>query len=158
MDNSESINNELPQRPKFLTRLCILSFIGNISYFLWTIWGYYSITKSEDFIKNITTSKKETHGIVSEMELSLLNAYEHAVPNLIIGLFCACICFYGVLLIWKLKRKGFYIYAIGELIPPIAAFFIGGDSLIGKTGSALLLLLAVIWIVMYAINFKHLNK
>jgi hypothetical protein len=73
-------------------------------------------------------------------------------------LFCACICFYGVLLIWKLKRKGFYIYAIGELIPPIAAFFIGGDSLIGKTGSALLLLLAVIWIVMYAINFKHLNK
>lgn len=157
MEDSMSFENELPKRPQFLTVLCILSFIGNVFYFLWAIWGYLSIVKSEEFIKSITTSKNETHGIISEMEQSLLNAYENAVPNLIIGLFCASICFYGVLLVWKLKRKGFFIYSIGELTPAIASFFLGGDGLIGSAGTVLLLLLSVIWIVMYAINFKNLK-
>lgn len=157
MESNISIESELPKRPQFLTILCLLSFIGNIFYFLWSLWGYFSISKSEEFIKNITTSKPDTHGIINEMEQSLLNAYENAIPNLMIGLFCASICFYGVLLIWKLKRKGFFIYSVGEIIPAIAAFFLGGDSLIGAIGAVLLLLLAVSWIVMYAINFKHLK-
>ncbi len=149
--------SEVPKRPQILTILCILSFIGNIFYFIWSIWRYLSIIKSEEFIKSITTSKNETHGIISEMEQSLLNAYENAVPNLIIGLFCASICFYGVLLVWRLKRNGFFIYSVGEIIPAIASFFLDGDGLIGSTGTVLLLLLSVIWIVMYAINFKNLK-
>ena len=157
MDNNISVENISNQRAQFLKVLCSLSFIGNIFYLVWTIWGYISIIKSEDFIKSITSSKDVTHGIVSEMEQSLLSAYENAVPNLVIGLLCSLICLYGALQIWKLKKIGFFIYSVGEITPAISAFFLAGGGLIGGAGAVIGLLFAVVWIVLYAVNLKHMK-
>lgn len=155
MENNLSIENELPKRPQFITVLCILSFIGNIFYFIWSLWAYFSIKASENFIHSMTSSKDDAHGVISGMQESMLKASENAIPNLIIGLLCSAICFYGAIQMWKLKKTGFFIYSVGEIIPAIAAFFLGGDGLIGGAGAVVGLLLVMVWIVLYAINFKH---
>ncbi len=152
-----SIENELPKRPQFLTVLCILTFIGSGLSFIGALWGYFSIKASEKFLHNITSSDDHAHGMISGMQETMMKAVENAVPNMVIGIVCALICLYGAILMWKLKRNGFFIYTVGEITPAISAFFLGGDGLIGGTGAVLGLLLAIVWIVLYAINFKHLK-
>ena len=152
-----SVENELPKRPQFLTVLCILTFIGSGLSFIGALWGYFSIKASEKFLQNITNSEDHAHGMISGMQETMMKAVENAVPNMVIGLLCALICLYGAILMWKLKRNGFFIYTIGEITPAISAFFLGADGLIGGAGAVVGLLFAVVWIVLYAINFKHLR-
>ncbi|MBP8033307.1 MAG: hypothetical protein KAZ71_01850 [Bacteroidia bacterium] len=147
--------NEAPKRPQFVTVLCFLSFMGSVLYFIWSIWGYASITASGKFIEKINDKEVNTYGMINGFQEAMIKAYENAIPNLIIGLLCSIICFYGVLKMWKLKKTGFFIYSIGEVTPAIAGFFLGGGGLISGTGAVLELLLAIVWIVLYAINFKH---
>ena len=57
----------------------------------------------------------------------------------------------------KLKKSGFFIYSIGEITPPIAFFFLTGSGPIAGFLVVEGLLFSIVWVVLYAINFKHLN-
>jgi len=152
-----SIENELPKRPQFITVLCILTFIGSALSFIGALWGYFSITASEKFLQNMSASQDDAHGMISGMQETMIKAVENAVPNLVIGLLCSLICFYGAMKMWKLKKAGFFVYSVGEIIPPISAFFLGGGGLIGGAGAVIGLLIAIVWIVLYAINLKYMK-
>ena len=157
MENNLSIENEQPKRPQFITVLCILSFIGSGLSFILSLWQYFSIKASDKFLQRLSSSQDDAHGMIGGLQDTMTKAVENAVPNLIIGLLCSIICLYGAIKIWKLKKIGFFVYSVGEITPPISLFFLGGGGLVGGTGAVLLLLLAEVWIVMYAINFNHLK-
>ncbi|MBA4240602.1 MAG: hypothetical protein C0448_07745 [Sphingobacteriaceae bacterium] len=161
MEDNMSIENqpvsEVPKRPQFITVLCVLTFIGSGLSFVGALWGYFSIKASEKFLNNLTTSQDHAHGMISGMQETMMKAVENAVPNMVIGLLCSLICLYGAIQMWKLKKTGFFIYSVGEITPAISAFFLGGGGLIGGAGAVVGLLLAIVWIVLYAINFKHLK-
>jgi hypothetical protein len=156
MEN-QSINGA-PKRPQFLTVLCILTFIGCALAFFGAIWGYFSIDASAAGMGNMGNVEGDTYGMMSGIQETINKAVENAVPNLIIGIVCALLCLYGALQMWKLKKIGFFIYSIGEITPAIAGFFLGGGGLIGSVGAIFGLLLAIVWIVLYAVNFKHLTQ
>ena len=59
---------------------------------------------------------------------------------------------------WKLKKIGFFIYCFGEITPAISGFLLGAGGLIGSSAAILGLLLAIVWIVLYAVNLKHMNQ
>ncbi len=155
-DSNSSFNPE-PQRPQFLTVLCILSFIGCALAFFGAIWGFYSIKASAPVLENMANMEGDTYGIVSGMQDTMKKALENAIPNLIIGVVSALICLYGVIEMWKLKKVGFFMYSVGEITPAIAGFLLGGGGLIGSAGAVFGLLFAIVWIVLYAVNFKHLK-
>ncbi len=157
MENNISMENAQPQRPQFLTVLCILSFIGSGLSFIGALWGYFSIKASEKFLQNMTASQEDAHGMISGMQETMMKAVENAVPNLVIGLLCSLICLYGALQMWKLRKIGFFIYSVGEITPAISAFFLAGGGLIGGAGAVIGLLFAVVWIVLYAVNLKHMK-
>ena len=146
-----------PKRPQFLTVLCILTFIGSGLAFIGAIWGYFSIKASATLLENMGSAEGDNYGMMSGMQETMLKAVENAVPNLIIGLVCSLLCLYGALQMWKLRRMGFFVYCIGEITPAISAFFLGGGGLIGSAGAIFGLLIAVVWIVLYAVNLKHMN-
>jgi hypothetical protein len=65
---------------------------------------------------------------------------------------------------WKLKKMGFYIYLVGEIAPFIVAFatigFAGMFSLAGgflAIITALMFIFPLLFIILYALNLKHLN-
>ncbi len=161
MENNMSIENqpinETPKRPQFITVLCILTFIGSGLAFIGAIWGYFSIKASAAVLQTMGTAQGDTYGMMSGMQETMIKAVENAVPNLIIGLLCAALCLYGALQMWKLKKIGFFIYSVGEITPAIAGFFLGGGGLIGGAGAVVGLLFAIVWIVLYAVNLKHMN-
>lgn len=161
MENNISIENQpvgdSQKRPQFITVLCILTFIGCGLAFIGAIWGYFSIKASETLLENMGSAEGDTYGMMSGMQETMIKAVENAVPNLIIGIVCSLLCLYGALQMWKLKKMGFFIYSVGEITPAIAAFFLGGGGLIGGAGAVMGLLFAMVWIVLYAINFKHLK-
>lgn len=149
--------SEAPKRPQFITVLCILTFIGSGLSFVGALWGYFSIKASEKFLQGMSASQEDAHGMISGMQETIIKAVENAVPNMVIGLLCSLICLYGAIQMWKLKKTGFFIYSVGEITPAISAFFLGGGGLIGGAGAVVGLLFAMVWIVLYAINFKHLK-
>lgn len=162
MENNHFTENQLieeqqPKRPQFITVLCILTFIGSGLSFLAAIWGYFSIKASQTLLENMGNAEGDPYGMMNGMQETMIKAVENAVPNLIIGILSAALCLYGAIQMWKLKRMGFFIYSIGELTPAITGFFLGGGGLIGGIGAVLSILFAIVWIVLYAVNFKHLK-
>jgi hypothetical protein len=150
--------NEVPKRPQFLTVLCILTFIGCALTFCLSIWQYKSINDSSVALENMGSIQDDTYGMVSDVQATMMKAVENAVPNLVIGLVCSLICLFGALQMWKLKKIGFFIYCIGEITPAIAGFILGAGGLIGTTSAIIWLLIAIVWIVLYAVNLKHMNQ
>lgn len=158
LNNQNNPLEETKLRPVFLTVLCILSFIGSSLGLIGAIWGYVSVKASAELYENMGNAEGEDPlGVMSSVQDSLLNAVENALPNLIIGVFCSLLCLVGAILMWKLNKKGFYIYALGELAQPITAFVLSGGGLIGGIGAAFSLIVALVFVVLYGMNYKHLK-
>jgi hypothetical protein len=150
--------NEAPKRPQFITVLCILTFIGSGLAFIGAIWGYFSVKASAAMLESMGTMEGgDSLGMMGGMQETMLKAVENAVPNMIIGVVCSLICFYGALQMWKLKKIGFFIYSVGEITPAIAGFILGAGGMLGSMGAIVGLLFAIVWIVLYAVNLKHMK-
>jgi hypothetical protein len=152
------IINEEPKIPQFLKVLCILSFIGSAFAFIGAIWGYFSAKASAAVIERMGEMEEgDALGVMGAMQDTMRKAAENAVPNLIIGVVCALLCLFGAIQMWKLKKTGFFIYTLGELAAPISMFILGGGGLIGGIGAAFGLIIATVWVVLYAVNLKHMK-
>ena len=80
---------------------------------------------------------------------------ENKVPVLILTLLGVGLCFYGALEMRKLKKQGFTLWVAGEFLPIIAMFFFIGSGMF--SGFALFAyLFPVIFLILYAVNKKHL--
>ncbi len=61
----------------------------------------------------------------------------------------------GVLMMWKQKKVGFYVYTAFEIIQAVMPMIIIG-GLAGIGASVWYLILAVLFIILYAVNLKHM--
>lgn len=83
----------------------------------------------------------------------------------IISLVCQALCLIGVIMMWQLKKTGFYLYVIGEIVPSIYTLIVYGGvaASIPFLGDAVLMLyilsfgFPVAFIIMYAANLKHMK-
>jgi hypothetical protein len=147
----------LTEKPEFLKIICILSFVGcGISLLMYglgtmalgfneeainSVWG--SITQSQPKLENLDP-------VAFFRQVGLVSVY-----NLILNIMSLL----GVIFMWRLNKIGFFIYAAAE----IAANFFGlsmntGQESASYGGIILMILLDLIFIVMYALNLKHMNK
>ncbi len=151
---------DAPKRPQFLTVLCILTFIGSALGLLGAIYGYFSAKSSAAMMDTMgNTPGMEGMGgmMMGEVQATMRKAAENAFPNMIIGIVCSLLCLFGALQMWQLKKQGFYIYTVGEIAAPIAAFILGAGGMIGGIGAIFGVVIAIVWIVLYALNLKHLK-
>jgi hypothetical protein len=114
-------------RPSFLTVLCILSYIG---------CGLAIIGA----LTTITTLSG------------------------ILNMASVLICLWGVIQMWLLKIMGFYIFLVGVIAPLIISLAtIGFAGLFNFAGGIMALMVAfgfifsLIFIILYALNLKHLS-
>lgn len=150
------------KRPKFLTVLCILSFVGIgislvsgiISYF-----SYSALASAGGLLNGIGAGVKDGEKIGESMN-ALASAMgmdygKWALVSLIQAILNIPILV-GVLMMWKQKKVGFYIYTPFEIIQP-AMPIIFGLGLVGGLSAILSLIFAIVFVVLYALNLKHMN-
>lgn len=132
---SESDDGGEKKRPVFLTVLCILTFVGS---------GL-----------GLLTSLLMVVGVGALMDM--LGGFGGGVMGGGVAYFgvsaaLAAASLYGAIMMWKLKKTGFYLYTGANVIAAILPMVWLGAAF-GIMG----LLWPVVFIVLYGLNLKHLS-
>jgi hypothetical protein len=151
-------------RGTFLTIICILTFIGSGWGIIRSIQSY----AEADLISNVaggamkTVNEQMDQQEVPNFVKQLLNTVvENLSPEAIrklsiIHLISSLLTLTGAILMWNLKKTGFYIYITGIVVAVAAPVVIG--ELIGILGIGFTSLVGIIFIVMYAANLKFMTR
>jgi hypothetical protein len=158
----QGVDAEKPSRPMFLTVLCVLSFIGNGMMILGALFGMLWMK----FLRPVMEMAIEQDPALQEDPFFLsgfgdkIFALFDYFPTMYgIMAAAAVLNIFGVMMMWKLRKGGFYLYTITELIPPISnviilALVFGG---FGVAMSVFNFLIPIGFIIMYGLNLKHMR-
>lgn len=144
-----SATDRLQQRPVFLTVLCVLTFVGSGLYI---IYSFYTFSWISGLGEGMT-------GDLMETEFgNYLRWYKLERYVAIIG---AIGCSIGAYFMLKMKRFGFYIYVVSQILP-LALGVVTMNSLGGAGGFQFItLILSAIFpvgfIILYSLNYKYLK-
>ena len=159
--------NEFEQTPlpTGLNVLTILTIIGCVIGLVFSVIGFVSAKSSYDKkeqvieqMKSAETPKflKSMMGDPANFEQTVIKSYENRIPILLLSLVAVALCFVGAMQMRKRKKQGYLLYVIGELIPFVTmAFFIGFFALSGFT-FIFSVVIAVVFILLYTMQKKHL--
>jgi hypothetical protein len=148
--------------PQTLNVLTILTYIGCAIGAISTVWNYFSSATAykayEALSADPAMSKDNPAAAIMAGATDILKkSYENRLPICILGLIGIALCFYGALQMRSLKKQGFLIYTVGEILPIISfAIFVGFGGLLGGFTAILTSFVAIIFIVLYATQRKHL--
>ncbi|MES2568357.1 MAG: hypothetical protein V4565_15895 [Bacteroidota bacterium] len=165
----ETLENK-PKRSQFLKVLCILSFIMCGISFLSGIWGIYQSTP-EAMQKNVEQLRSYNPDMADKMEDQMIemqnNPYSKVAPYL--GLAYTLLSFMAIMMMWNLTKRGFYLYAIAEILPYTSFVFMGKNSLAmmgppGGNNTAIamgvmiaMVIVDVVFVVLYSRTLKEMK-
>ncbi|MEO8721395.1 MAG: hypothetical protein ABI372_09835 [Ginsengibacter sp.] len=172
--NEYDFNIEPEQRPSFLTWLCILTFIGSGWGIISSIGSYTTALKTSTFLsqnKNVDTnsmSLKDTadamernHAVIEQKikaSFSRLLKKENIEKAAIGNFMGAILTLAGALMMWNLKRIGFYIYILGVVFGILMPFYIFGNDMIAVGATSFPNFFGLIFIALYALNIKSMRR
>lgn len=163
LDLEEKQNNNLPV---FLKVLCILTYVGAGIGILSGLYGIFTFENSMQQMQQsqelMEMSGSNVFGDMTEF-LEVNRKWGFTVQ--IMGFVGNLLCLFGALYMWKLKKIGFYLYVPGQIIPLIGSFGLmggltaGGGMFAGIAVVASIIgaLFPIAFIIMYAVNLKHLK-
>lgn len=141
--------NVAPKRSNFLMVLCILTWVGSGIAILG--YGYLYLLMGQ------------MYKVFEALGGDQPNELNWVMWHYLISAIAPVCCIVGAVLMWKLKRLGFYVYLLGQL-PPILFSFYTWMVVTAKQNSDSLFFAVLVnvipigFIVMYAINLKYLKK
>jgi hypothetical protein len=152
-------------RSTFLTVICVLTFIGSG-------WGIIKAVReyaTADTIVSMTTARldkvedklddKDQPGFVKGIFSSL--ATNLTAPNIrrqaILSLVSCLLTLGGAVMMWNLKKTGFYLYIAGTIVLVAAPVIMMGTGVVGLIASGMTALIGVVFIGMYGANLKDMR-
>ena len=133
-------DEELPLRPSLLTVLCILTFIGSGWTMISSIIAYStapqyvkmftantkrqreeislndSLSHKDSLTKKTAHKRDSAFGEKMMTSMSKIVTTDNIRKSAIGGIISALFTLFGALLMWRLKRNGFYIYIVGRCV------------------------------------------
>ncbi|HOU98092.1 MAG TPA: hypothetical protein PLP65_04530 [Bacteroidales bacterium] len=162
---------ETKKRPTFITVLGILGFIG-------VGWQIISgiITMGAGAVTSAVTSAGSSYaeGLSNIEGMENAEGMDQAMAGLneavdaanklaqnatilgIINIVAALVCLLGIIWMWKLQKKGFFVYVIGEIAAPVATLVLVGFGL-GGFMATLGFIFPIIFIILWGLNLKHMS-
>ncbi len=143
--------------PWMLNGLTILSYIGCVYGALSGIYNYFTICKSAE--KLASQDLPEVGGMIGKMmdsaiELAMKQC-ENRLAILVITIVTSLLCFFGAFMMRSLKKQGFILYMVGELIAPAALMVILGSA--GFTDLMLVgAIVPIVMVIVFATQRKYL--
>lgn len=154
-----------PKLPSGLNVLTILSFIGCALQLLGSLWGFFTAQKSYDGIDKLQAQMnsdsmpgwlKSLMGDPENMIETIRKSYENRIPIVLLSLVAVALCFYGALQMRQLKKQGFMLYTIGELLPFLIQLLFIGAFVFTGVGMIIGIAIALLFIFLYSTQRKHL--
>jgi hypothetical protein len=161
-------NLSTEKRPVFLTILCILSFIGlgmsimkSLFMLVFSRLGpsLYSLLQGnfEEALSNVQNTEPNATWLVGQIFdsiLKILNALP-AMAGLILLL--SIVALTGVILMWNLKKAGYFLYSGAKVILIFVPIILTGPNFISMIAGATIFMAAAIFITLYGLNLKAMN-
>ena len=165
-DYLETDNTGIPVLPRGLKVLTILTFIGSGLGLLGSLYYFYiapfNYEGREKLMENMNSGAmpswaRSMMGDPDKMLAMIIKSYENRVPILLLSLVAVGLCIAGAIQMRKLKKEGFVLYTIGELLPIlVSALFIGTFALSGF-GFYFGVCIALVFIFLYSQQMKNLK-
>ena len=141
---TDQVQEIRPKRPNLLTILCILSFAGSgMSFFSSILIAVFY----DQFIVLAESISKSFHLPGLEMFLEGKSSFFAVSALVYVGSFA------GAILMWKLKKAGFHVYAISQIILILLPMYFFNLSI----PSFLDIILSGIFIILYSSNLKYMS-
>lgn len=160
-----------PKRPQFLTVICVLSFIMCGLSFLGGVWSLIQNTPDK-MAESIEQMRAVSPQMAEQMENQMMEMQESTYAQIspYLNFVFILLSFLGAFMMWKLKKKGFYVYLAGELLPYVGLIFSGKQAIammgaagggVAQTAGVIIFVFMFIFdaafFVMYGMNLKHMN-
>lgn len=159
----EIIDTNPKQRPGLLTALCILTFIGSGFGVLNNIFGmimspiknFLDPAFFERILEEVHDdfARKIVEQVIEMGQKAIENIFEISLTQFI--LYAASIT--GAILMFQLKKTGFYIYTTAQILLLFVAPAFIGFNLFVNMGIMFGSVFTILFIVLYAINLKKMN-
>lgn len=174
--NLNEFEQEPLTRPTLLTVLCILTFIGSGWAIVSSAWSYSMASKSAQMISSANMAKRNDstfrrdsvmEGSVHKkrslfgekmmLSVSKMMTAENIRKSAIGTIISALFTLFGAILMWWLRRNGFYIYIVGILIGIAVPFYLYRNNLMAVGISSFSSFFGLVFIALYALNIKSLR-
>ncbi len=155
-------DRDIKKLPQMLNVLTILTYIGCGLGLISNIWNYISASTAMKAYETLgtnqpTTDNKVVNSLLSGAEEMVKKTYDNRLMILIFALVGIALCFYGAMQMRNLKKQGYLIYVIGEVLPIVSfAIFIGFGNLLGAISMIFVVLFAALFIILYTTQRKEL--
>jgi hypothetical protein len=153
---------DMQKLPQMLNVLTILTYIGCALGALGALYSFFTASTAykayeEIGTKGVDTENKTLNTLMSGAMEMAKKQYDNRFMLLIFGVVGIALCFYGAMQMRNLKKQGYLLYVIGELLPIISfAIFIGFGSLLGGISMIFTVLFSALFIILYTTQRKNL--
>ncbi len=163
--NKEVLDFTGEGKPKLaggLNILTILTIIGSILGFVSAVYSFMTAKKSYEDLQKAMDNPDMANApgwVKNMMSPEMLEVtrkmYENRMPIMVISLVGAALCLYGALEMRKLKKQGYLIWLVGEILPIVALLIFVGTAALSGFG-LIGLIFPVIFIILYTVFRKDL--
>lgn len=166
----ESVDRVPKKRPVFLTVLCILTFVscgfGLLgSGFNLLVGGQIQKQQLQNQrMMDRLQHNQDTPEIFDSMMESSQKLQKWNTFNQLMSLGNVVICFAGAMLMWRLRKPGYFIYVAGQILPLITLYMIYSVTQDIPIMGPMMLVVAIFsalfsigFVVMYGLNLKHMH-
>lgn len=158
------------KRPTFLTVLCIITFIVSGFSFFGSVEDMFSSNSTsqeewdemtlqfEEMSENMDSDMQDMMASIMESMAGMMETQESShIILVVIGILATLLSLLGAFWMFKLKKIGFYTYIVSKIVGvlgPLAIFGFSVFSLLMYAGG---FFAAVVFIILYGTNAKHLD-
>jgi hypothetical protein len=159
-----------PARPLFLKVLCILTFIGSGYGIINSAITYFKADEISSIVSNVKTKmnddfkRKNTRNPDKVIFLnkimdsaSQISTPESLRKNAVGNCITYVLCLFGAILMWHLRRIGFYIYMLATIISILLPFYLFGSNFLTNLSAGFLGFVGILFIIFYAMNLKSMK-
>lgn len=147
--------------PSTLNVLTWLTFIANGLGFLSSFWSFFraqanydAMVKAQDTMDRAPDWVRKLAGPHPvETARAML---DNRLPVLIISLLACFLCFYGALEMRRLKKMGFSLYILGDIVPFAMGIFVGFDTF-STLSFGLGFAITILFVILYATQLKYMK-
>jgi hypothetical protein len=160
--NTENWLEEPKKLPSMLNVLTILTFIANGLGFISAFYSYFSAASNYDKVVQAQDKMDQMPDFVKNMMGpdpvgNARKMLDNRLPIMLLTLVGCLLCFYGAWQMRKLKKTGFTIYIIGDVVPFIGLYIFVGASMMTGFSGIFGLLLTIVFVILYATQLKYLK-
>lgn len=168
MENPFDVQVNKPKRPAFLVVLCILTFIGSGWGILSNLFSFFTgsildsnmqIEQYSEMIGDIENGGTSSfissilNSTMDILQVTAAHALEINTMQFVLGL----ISLLGAVLMFQLRRLGFYLYTAAQILTLFILPYFAGFSTLVVLLMLWSALFSLAFIIMYAVNLKYMH-